>query len=432
MDGFWLVNPFNMFDSFAIVPTKDMTKSQQFNSLTRLLILVCIIMFWFEWDQTFVFGIFGLMLIVISYYSQMDSRTPTTENFGDCYVDRPVHLAQTGPRIPGFGPETLNVAINAQKTYIATPADKDFKLNLTKGNRHGRTPVSSIDAVSGNAVSSHGYMSRSDVNSLFEGGDRVCIGTSKQPFDIPTCRGCSMDIIDGWCQGCGMGQESLVDDKNRSVADPNGGLGNDARDAGKCINRVGEPPVWYRTGDLQEEKWPQAPGENEYTEFIYDRLDPQMVRNPETLDPARAAEMPHRSPWTRKMGRYEAVSNTVPINSIGDMNFDEYTVGYKAYKDLPGPYKYQAPEAVYQYPNFSRSNVDHILFLNPMYGVMSEQRREPTLNEARNVAESQWLHDTQNSRMEIMESVLDRTASTRMQQKLAPMGPRKVLNNSFG
>jgi hypothetical protein len=381
---------------------------------------MCIILYALDWEYTCIFLVFGIMLIVISYYSQMNSKKQTKEKFGDCYVDNPVHIPETGPRVDGFDTQSLNNGINRQKKEIGTPWEKDFKLNHSK-RHHGYTNVSSIDNLDGNAVSSHGYLTRDDVDNLFKGGERVVIGKDIQPVNIPHCRNCSSNIVKGWCQGCGM-SEGRVDNKKRHDVKVNGGIGNDPMDSGKTINRNSQPQVWHRNGKLEEENWPQAPGENDYTEFVYDRLDPQFVRNPETLDPARAAEMPCRTPWSRKMSRFEAASNTVPIDSISTTNFDEYTIGYKNMKDLPGPYKYQAPEAAYQYPVFNRSNVDHILYLNPMYGIMPEQSRTGlSLDESKSVAESQWLKDTQNSRTDIMENYIDKMASVRMQQKVAPM-----------
>jgi hypothetical protein len=357
MTGFWLVNPVELLNSCEIIPSKKMVKTEQFNSLTRLLLFICVILFVMEWDYACPFLFFGLLLIVISYYSQMDNYVPPKENFEECYVNNPIHIPPTGPRVDSFGDE---------------------------------------------------------VDSLFNGCDKVMVGSSE--VESFKCGNCESKMINGWCQGCGMGG----DDGVRAVANPEGGLGNDHRDVGKTINRNGNPHVWFRTGKLQEEGW-KTSEQNNQGNFLYDRYDPQSVRNSEDLDPERAAEMPCRSPWSRKISRLEADSASVPINSIHESDFGDYKTGFMDYKDAQGSYKYQVPEAAYPYPVFGRSKVDHMLHLNPMYGVTSEAKRLPNLEEAKSLAESQWLRDSQGFRNEIMGEYMNKISSRRMQQRIAPL-----------
>jgi hypothetical protein len=409
MTGFWLVNPVELLNSCEIIPSKKMVKTEQFNSLTRLLLFICVILFVMEWDYACPFLFFGLLLIVISYYSQMDNYVPPKENFEECYVNNPIHIPPTGPRVDSFGSNN----VNHRRKEIATPDDKGYRFNPTRKSQ-GFTSINTLSSPSGNAVTSHGYMSRDEVDSLFNGCDKVMVGSSE--VESFKCGNCESKMINGWCQGCGMGG----DDGVRAVANPEGGLGNDHRDVGKTINRNGNPHVWFRTGKLQEEGW-KTSEQNNQGNFLYDRYDPQSVRNSEDLDPERAAEMPCRSPWSRKISRLEADSASVPINSIHESDFGDYKTGFMDYKDAQGSYKYQVPEAAYPYPVFGRSKVDHMLHLNPMYGVTSEAKRLPNLEEAKSLAESQWLRDSQGFRNEIMGEYMNKISSRRMQQRIAPL-----------
>ena len=200
MTGFWLDNPTNLLDSCDIIPTKNMTKVEQFNALTRFILFICAIMYAMDWNYTLPFLVFGIILIVIFYYSQMSSRPQTKESFehsikGDnCYVDNAVHLAEVGPRFPGFDPETINMGVNRQKKEIGTPSDKDFVFNTTK-KVPGYTRISTVDSLSGNALQSHGYLTKAEVNSLFKGGDRVRIGRDVEPVNVPKCNTCQNNFL---------------------------------------------------------------------------------------------------------------------------------------------------------------------------------------------------------------------------------------------
>lgn len=228
------------------------------------------------------------------------------------------------------------------------------------------------------------------------------------------------------------GQTYLFDDASKNVSNmknnttpfKDGGLGVDPKDAGTVINRT-NPVMYFRKGRLEEEQFPPTHEIDEFAgtnNYVFNRLDPQFVRDSDTLDPARAQEMPKRNQFSQKMSKFEAPSHTTPINDIdGNPAIDMYKIGYNSMKDCAGNIKYMVPESTYQYPNFSKSNVDHILYLNPMYQVMPEQRRVQTLQEARLSAESQFMNDTLNTRAELMEGYLDKLSARRAQQKIAPL-----------
>lgn len=202
----------------------------------------------------------------------------------------------------------------------------------------------------------------------------------------------------------------------------NGGLGVDPNDNGKIINRT-NPSMYYRNGPLQESQYPKQHEFDDFAQeglYTFNRYDPQLIRD-QGLDPGRLEEMPKRNQFSQRMSRFEAPTHTTPLDQIdGNPEIDMYKLGYNGYKDTAGNIKYQVPEAVYQYPNFSKSKVDHMLYLNPMYQVMPEQRRVHTLQEARVNAENQWMNDSLNQRTDIMESYLDKVASRRAQQRVAP------------
>lgn len=216
--------------------------------------------------------------------------------------------------------------------------------------------------------------------------------------------------------------------KNNYTPYMDGGLGVDPNDNSKIINRT-NPSMFYRKGTLQESQYPKLHEFNDFEDvgvYVFNRYDPQAIRDIDTLDAGRAEEMPLRNQFSKKMSRYEAPSHTTPIDKIdGNPEIDMYRVGYNTMKDCSGNIKYQVPESAYQYPLFSKSKVDHIAFLNPMYQTMNDQRRVNTLSEARASAETQWMNDSLNVRENLIESYLSKTEARRLQQKIAPHSSSK-------
>lgn len=217
-------------------------------------------------------------------------------------------------------------------------------------------------------------------------------------------------------------QDGCFDSESNYKPYADGGLGVDPNDSGKIINRT-NPMMYYREGNLQESQYPELHEFDDFADegiYVFNRLDPQAIRD-QGLDPARMEEMPKRNQFSKRMGRFEAPTHTMPLDKISNNpEIDMYQLGYKSMKDCTGDIKYQVPEGVYQYPNFSKSKVDHILFLDPMYGVSGEERRVKTLQESRVIAENQWMSDSLNQRVDIMQSYLDKTSSRRAQQRIAP------------
>jgi len=213
-----------------------------------------------------------------------------------------------------------------------------------------------------------------------------------------------------------------------------GGLSSDPYDNGKIINRT-NPHMFYRKGNLQEENYPQTHEFDDFADeglYVFNRLDPQAIRD-QGLDPARLEEMPKRNQFSKRISRFEAPTHTTPIDQIdNNPEIDMYQLGYNGMKDLAGNIKYQVAEATYQYPNFSKSKVDHNLYLNPMYQVMPESRRIKTLEEARVCAESQWMNDSLNQRTDIMESYLDKFSARRQQQRFAPHSAARGVTGFTG
>lgn len=494
MQEFWLTSPGDLFRSFEVVPTKDMNRPARYNALTRLLLFISLILFAMKWNYTATFLFFGLLVLVISYYSQMDEHhenfTPMLERIqnysgkgvttpncqGNPLTHLPLYIPPRGQDYKTANdnnPFVTHSHVNRETAHQSTIWDKDFPSvpdPLKSQRRQKYYNMNKTDMFRGNAVQSHSYMSRDQLLGLFKGKDRICVGSDYQPVSIPLCapdpqkecRSCGSEFKGDWCDTCGMGsgidsgepqavhhaRSMGMDTRNprrenfsslstretnpptRNILHPDGGLGTDPLDAGKVLNR-GTPSMWYRHEPRQEQFFPEPRELDEFAckdIYVHDRLDPQMVRDPDTVDPGRAAEMPHRGYWSRKMGPLEAPSDSTPIDQIncGTHNAD-YLLGFQDYKDLAGNIKYQVPEAAYQYPVFSKSKVDHNLFLNPMYGVMPEQQRCPTLQEARTAAETQFLNDTLAVRTNLIDSYLDKFESRRMQQKIAPHSASRGL-----
>ena len=80
MNKFWLENPSNLFKSIQIVPHTNMDITEQFNSITRLVLLFTLVMWLFDFKYTMQFMIFSLLFIIIIYYIQMNKSKENFEN----------------------------------------------------------------------------------------------------------------------------------------------------------------------------------------------------------------------------------------------------------------------------------------------------------------------------------------------------------------
>jgi hypothetical protein len=81
-DKFWLNDPKILFSSSNVIPNSDMSNTQKLNTLTRLLLIICIGLYAVGSEQYFTVLVFGLLLILIlKYYNKTDENfTPEIGN----------------------------------------------------------------------------------------------------------------------------------------------------------------------------------------------------------------------------------------------------------------------------------------------------------------------------------------------------------------
>jgi hypothetical protein len=61
---FWLQSPSSLFDDFTIIPNVHMDEDERFNSLTRLILLLTIILYFFSYKHWLLFLIIGIIVII--------------------------------------------------------------------------------------------------------------------------------------------------------------------------------------------------------------------------------------------------------------------------------------------------------------------------------------------------------------------------------
>jgi len=89
---FWLDDPKELIKSLNIIPTKDMTKDEKLNALTRLVIIIAVFMVLFDYSHWLTFLLVALLIIIIIKYMDCKregfSVTPTytSTDFGQTIV----------------------------------------------------------------------------------------------------------------------------------------------------------------------------------------------------------------------------------------------------------------------------------------------------------------------------------------------------------
>lgn len=67
--SFWVEDPCILFSDMYLFPTKNMTKVEKLNALTRLAIVIAIIMYFMKYEHWFTFLALSILLIIILNYS---------------------------------------------------------------------------------------------------------------------------------------------------------------------------------------------------------------------------------------------------------------------------------------------------------------------------------------------------------------------------
>ncbi len=70
----WLEEPSSLLQDTTLIPRPGMTNAERLNSLTRLILAIAVILFFFPIGSWWIFLIFGIGLIVFLYYSMRSSK----------------------------------------------------------------------------------------------------------------------------------------------------------------------------------------------------------------------------------------------------------------------------------------------------------------------------------------------------------------------
>lgn len=68
--SFWVSNPLKLFEDINVIPNENQPYEQRMNTLTRLILLIAIVLYLFKVKGSLQFLIFGIVIIIILYYSQ--------------------------------------------------------------------------------------------------------------------------------------------------------------------------------------------------------------------------------------------------------------------------------------------------------------------------------------------------------------------------
>ena len=77
--AFWLDNPFILIKDIKFIPKSTMSKEDQMNCITRLVIFLFLLLYLINYKHSFLFLILSIIFIIILYYLQ--KRQMTTENY---------------------------------------------------------------------------------------------------------------------------------------------------------------------------------------------------------------------------------------------------------------------------------------------------------------------------------------------------------------
>ncbi len=79
--SFWINNPLKLFGDLNVIPNSKQPYAIRMNTLTRLIILFAIILYILKIEGSLQFLIFGILFIIILYYSQSEDMQKTRESF---------------------------------------------------------------------------------------------------------------------------------------------------------------------------------------------------------------------------------------------------------------------------------------------------------------------------------------------------------------
>ena len=123
---FWVEDPCVLFRTLEVLPTREMTKEQKLNALTRLVVLVALGMYFLQYDSWFLFLVLGILLLIgLNYVTDMKPYQPLKEDFSIVPTYSGTDLQQTTVT-PTFA-EEWHVPPPAYDLYTQVPVPSTFE-----------------------------------------------------------------------------------------------------------------------------------------------------------------------------------------------------------------------------------------------------------------------------------------------------------------
>lgn len=158
----WIERPLDLFGSISLLPKKDSDFRQRLNTLTRLLIVVCIVLAVVKWKYWYVVLIAGLLVIFHAYLTVEDCDVSHEVNSGtrfesqkkklfttkDNMEERPVESYYTTVRIP-VEPSVVSLStVVASESKQPPPSERiTIKTRMVKPvNTVSKIQVSKVQA----------------------------------------------------------------------------------------------------------------------------------------------------------------------------------------------------------------------------------------------------------------------------------------------
>lgn len=92
----WLENPLNLFCDYRLIPKEKESIEKNMNSITRLVIIICLILFLVGFKHTILFLLISLLMIIILYYMQRMYKQ-TSEQYPGFYVGAVTPVSSYSP-----------------------------------------------------------------------------------------------------------------------------------------------------------------------------------------------------------------------------------------------------------------------------------------------------------------------------------------------
>lgn len=109
---FWLQDPCILFMDLAFIPTKDMSRTEKLNALTRLVLIISTVMYFLEYKQWSTFLVCGILLVIVIYCME-DSKGKMADGTEDILTN-----------IPSTENENFVEGFSIVPTYLGTDFDQ--------------------------------------------------------------------------------------------------------------------------------------------------------------------------------------------------------------------------------------------------------------------------------------------------------------------